>query len=289
MLEELQRIETFPSHISQRDLLERICVRPPYYALKNERFINNIFSAEATAELPQGLTIGPMRPGEISRHGAIAGSCAVALHQPDTDRHFYLATKATYQGFLTEAPYGSRVRFSAAVKEFEKRKARVEVHAYVGASLLATLEVEYSILSVTLFERLNAQRKRATLRLEQLKPVGEYPVQWQGKTGIKVIPHIPLSACAGHFDDFPAAPVALLMDQLADIAERSLGKASYIVKGEVNSANLCWAGERATFTMTKLPHQGEEAYFAGGIQSKDTQVGTMKLWLCASGETLVIS
>jgi hypothetical protein len=215
MLEEIRPVEVASSALPRQDLLARICVRPPYYALHNERFTENIFSAEAVAELPQGLALGPMRPGDISRHGAIAGSCAVALHQRDTHRRFYLARKATYQGFPSEAPYGSTVQFSAAVKELDKRRATAQVHAYVGASLLATLEVEYSILSVTLFERLNAERRRATSRLEHLKPVGEYPVQWQGETGIKMIPQVPQSACAGHFDDFPAAPVALLMDQLA--------------------------------------------------------------------------
>lgn len=185
MLEEIRPVEVASSALPRQDLLARICVRPPYYALHNERFTETIFSAEAVAELPQGLALGPMRPGDISRHGAIAGSCAVALTQRDSLRRFYLATKATYQGFLSEAPYGSPVQFSAAVKDMDKRKARAEIHAYVGAGLLATLEVEYSILSVTLFERLNAERRRTTSKLEHLKPVGEYPVRWQGKRASK--------------------------------------------------------------------------------------------------------
>ena len=79
------------------------------------------------------------------------------------------------------------------------------------------------------------------------------------------------------------------MDQLAHVAERSLGRSSYIAKGEVTSANLCWAGEPATFTMTRLQQEGKASYFTGGIQSRDTEVGTMKLWLCASGGSASLS
>jgi hypothetical protein len=267
------------SMLSREAVLARICVRPPYYALKNERSFRDVFTAEATAELSQGLALGPMRPGDISRHSAIAGSCAIALRQRDAQRRFYLANRATYQGFFLEAPYGSTVQFSAVVKELEKRQAKAEIHAYVGASLLAILEVDYSILTPVLFERLNAHRRRTTERLGTLKPVGEYPVRWQGQTGIRVIPHLPMSACGGHFDDYPAAPVALLMDQLAQIAERSLGHSSYIARGEVTSANLCWAGDTATFSMTKLHHSNGETHFSGGISGNETEVGTMKLWL----------
>ncbi len=286
MLEELKSQEIITSQLSKPELLARICVRPPYYALHNERFDTNIFSAEATADLPKGLSLGPMRPGDISRHGAIAGSCAVALQQRDSQRRFYLATKASYQGFLSSAPYGSNVAFTARVKELDKRQAKADIQAHVGKTLLAILEVEYSILPVTLFERLNAHRKRTTPKLAALKPVGDYPVQWRGDTGVKVIPHVPSSACAGHFDNFPAAPVALLMDQLAQVAERSLGKASYIARGEVTSSNLCWAGDTAIFTMTKVGQQNHESYFTGGIKGREIEVGTMKLWLCAPGETL---
>jgi hypothetical protein len=287
MLEYLGSTEFLTPNLSRQEVLTRICVRPPYYALKNERFIDNVFSAEAKAELAQGLALGPMRPGDISRHAAIAGSCAIALQQRDEQRRFYLAMKATYQGFLTPEPYGSKVQFSATVREFDKRQAKADIRAYVGTSLLAILEVTYSILPVALFERLNTQRRRTTVPLESLKPVGDYPVQWRGDTGIKIIPHVPASACAGHFDDFPAAPVALLMDQLAHIAERSLGTASYIARGEVTSANLCWAGDTATFTMLKQHQNHTETYFTGGIQSRETEVGTIKLWMCAPATTAV--
>lgn len=86
-------------------------------------------------------------------------------------------------------------------------------------------------------------------------------------------------ACGGHFNDFPAAPVALLMDQLAQVAESFVEEPSYIARGEVTAAQLCWAGEEAVFTMTKLHAHPDEAHFEGGICSNGADIETMKLWL----------
>ena len=265
--------------LSREAVLERICVRPPYYALTNEHVFNETFVAEARAELPQGRALGPMRPGDVSRHGAIAGSCVLALRQSDNKRRYYLATQATYQGFPVEAPYGAPVRFEARVNHLDKRRAQAVVHAFVAGEPLAVLDVNYTVLAPTLFERLHATRRRATRRLDTLHPVGDYPVRWTGNRGVRTIPRLPLSACGGHFDDYPAAPVALLMDQLAQVAESFVGKPCYIARGEVTAAQLCWAGEEAVFSMVNLQAGPDEAQFSGGIDSNDAPVGTMKVWL----------
>ncbi len=265
--------------LAQEAVLARICVRPPYYALKGEHVFGGAFVAEACAELPQGKALGPMRPGDVSRHGAIAGSCALALQQQDDKRRFYLATRATYQGFLVQAPYGAPVRFEARVQHLDKRHAVAAVHAFVAGDLLATLEVGYAVLTPTLFERLHAGRRRATPRLDALQPIGDYPVRWTGDQGVRTIPRLPLSACGGHFDGFPAAPVALLMDQLGQVAEHFVGGSSYATRAEVTATQLCWADEQAVFSMAKVWADPDQAYFEGGIRSTEADVGTMKLWL----------
>lgn len=270
-----QHTQAVPRHA----LLERICVRPPYYALRQEHLIEGVFVAEAAAELPRGRAFGPMRPGDISRHGAIAGLCAAALHQRDDKRRFYLATEATFQGSPVHAPYGVPVQFEARVKTLEKRSATASIRAFVEGERLATLEVRYSILAPALFTRLNAHRQRSTPCLGALTPIAEYPICWQGETGTRVIPAVPVEACSGHFDGYPAAPVALLMDQLAQVAERAVPGPSYIARGEVSASRLCWAGEEAVFTMRKLKEGAAETQFAGDIRSQDADVGTMRLWL----------
>lgn len=261
-------------------LLGRICVRPPYFALRKMHTGGGVFVAEAQAELPQGLALGPMRPGELSRHGAIAGLCAVALEQKDAQRRYYLATEATFTGFPSPAPYGSPVRFTAAVTALGKREAGAFVTATCGGERVATLDVGYSVLGTSVFERLNAAKRRPTRRggLE-LEPVSVGTVAWHGNTGVCRIPALPAEMCAGHFDDFPAAPVALLMDQLAQIAERFAGRPSYIASGRIGAARLCWAGDEVVLSMTRLGGDARESRLAGEIASGGLPVGTMTLLL----------
>ena len=268
--------------LSQESVLQRICVKPPYYALNNESYYAGVFRAEASAELAQGSALGPMRPGDISRHGAIAGSCAIALAQSDDEPRYYLATKASYCGMLLEAPYGTPVQFEAKVEQLNKRRAEATIYASVDGRLLATLNTTYSILKPALFDRLNAHRRALTVRSGAMNPIGEYPTRWTGDTGVCTVPSLPASACSGHFDNYPAAPVALLMHQLAQVAEDALPHPSYIARAEVTADSLCWAGEEAVFSMTKMTKVGDElgeSRFDGGISSEGKSVGTMQLWL----------
>lgn len=264
--------------VSQNALLSRICVRPPYFALQNTQLEDGLFIAEARAELPQGLALGPMRPGDLSRHGAITGLCALAMQQKDDQRRYYLATDATFTGYLSQAPYGSTLRFAAEVTELGKRNARAFVTAYTYQERVATLEVEYSILSTLLFERLNANRRQPTSQVA-LKPLMVSGIEWRGNTGVYRIPALPVEMCAGHFDNFPAAPVALLMDQLAQIAERFVDRPSYIASGRVSATRLCWAGDEVTLRVTKVSGDLRETQLEGLIVSDGVPTGGMQLSL----------
>ena len=271
--------ETHPLFLSRADVLQRVFVKPPYYALRNERFANGLFIAEATAEFPQGRALGPMRPGEISRHAAIAGSCAAALSQIDDVARYYLASEAVYEGLVSTAVYGAAVKFEAEVTTLGKRRVGCSVKASTGGMPLARLRVVYSVLKPMIFERLNSHHRTITPYKEMMSWIGDYPTSFSGNTGVKTIPRLPISACAGHFENYPAAPVALLMDQLAQIAESQVAGPSYIEYGEVTATRLCWAGTAITFTMTKLTDEGGRARLAGSILSDDVEVGTMTVWL----------
>ena len=54
-----------PRPVAHDALLERICVRPPYFALHCPQLEGEVFVAEAKAELPQGLALGPMRGSAV--------------------------------------------------------------------------------------------------------------------------------------------------------------------------------------------------------------------------------
>lgn len=219
-----------------------------------------------------------MRPGELSRHSAIAGLCAVAMRQRDAQRRYYLATKATFTGYPSGAPYGSTLQFAARVTEFGKRNAKASITASHQGETVATLEVEYTILNTLVFERLHAFRRQPT-PYTHLEPVLIQTIEWHGNTGVAYLPALPVAMCAGHFDNYPAAPVALLMDQLAQIAERFVQRPSYIAWGEIEATRLCWAGETVKLSMTRLSGDLRETRLHGLIESEGDVAGEMQLLL----------
>lgn len=269
-----QRQHVAPHPVDQAAVLSRICVRPPYFALEHTRLEGETFVAEARAELPQGLALGPMRPGELSRHGAIAGLCALALQQRDDARRYYLATEATFTGYPSAAPYGSPLRFEAAVLELGKRDAQALVTAYARDERVVTLEVGYSVLSATLFERLNAPRRRPTVTgVGVFAPLPVQEIVWHADTGTLRVPALPEGLCAGHFDGFSTAPVALLMDQLAGLGEAFVGRPCHPAWGQISADRLVWAGDEVVFSVTRRGGTLRESHFEGRITSGGGPVG----------------
>ena len=236
------------SEVSEAQLLKRICISRPYYALLNPTCSGHTFYASAVADLPLGAEVGPMSGAEISRHAAISGLCAAALAQEDDSRRFYLAQRAEYQGVPNSAPYGTPVTFAATLQSLGKRGARSEISVQTAGNLLATLTVDYTILTEYAFSRLFRSRYRPT----EPQPVMNIELPGSayssGERSVYEVAALPETVCAGHFADHPALPVALLMGQLGTAAWRLMGSAGWrCVRASVNATDLCWAGERIRF------------------------------------------
>ena len=251
---------TYTDRFDLTDLLHRICVRAPYFALKDLWSEGDRFGATATAERALSNEVGPMQACEISRHAAICGLCAVALSFPDSDRRYYLAQDATYVGFANHAPYGSVVSFEARLVEKNKRQATAEITVTAGDSELAQLRVTYTILNEPSFKRLFRSKYSPNftgLNLHRMPdpPVGEFSFGEQ--TSSLVLESVPEEACAGHFEHYPAMPVAVLMGQLGIVAGRHYGLPYRVEAATMMAADFCWAGESARFDVTP----GAEAGF----------------------------
>lgn len=240
--------------VDRARLLRRICVSAPYFALETLSYASRQFQASAVADLPLGPEAGPMGSTELSRHAAIAGLCCAALAQDDDRRRFYLAQRAEYTSFQVAAPYGSRVTFTAQLRSLDKRSARASISARVGETPVALLEADYTILTEYAFERLFRNRQRPTTAQTEMN------VQMTGVSVIEndrallEVAEVPEVACAGHFENYPALPVALLVGQLGERA------ASLVPSGRlrsmqvsVNATDLCWAGERVRFEAQRVP------------------------------------
>lgn len=266
-----------------QQVLDRICIRPPYFALDDMTLEGRYFVATAAAEAPPYLERGPMPAAEVGRHAAIAGLCHVALSQPDDKRRYYLARRAECRYAPNASPYGTPVRFQTELRSRSKREAQVAVTATADGQPFASLEISYTILTKPAFERLFGDRAKPT-------QTGGNPYRQLLQTSYtrgdgwaeQVIDHMPAGACAGHFDDYPALPVAVLMGQLAYLAGQLVadGPSPFqVLRGQVEASDLCWAGERVRFRVERGKAQASSGRFSCRAYANERPVGEMELWL----------
>lgn len=270
------------------EVLHRIGVQPPYYSLFDVAQEGARFHASAVAESPPYLEVGPMPAAELGRHAAITGSCHAATLQQDDGRRYYLARGAECRYVPNVQPYGSEVRFTSDVAEMSKRACRVSVTATAGGKPLAAFEINYTILTEAAFQRLFRIRAQHTPAAPS--PYGtllQSALTQQGATVEQRIEALPVAACAGHFDGYPALPVAVLMGQLSYLAGRLFGdppRPFRVVRGEVSATDLAWAGETSRFRAWRdgtdeSPESEPLHRFECEALAGDRRVGHMRLWL----------
>jgi len=261
--------ETF-SPVPAASVLPRICVSPPYYALEDLTYDGNL-QARVNASQPQTSEVGPMRASEISRHAAIAGLVCAAMNRESSERHYYLATNAHYRGFKNDAPYGSDVRLEANASH-SKRYAKASVELRAGTPL-ARLDVTYSVLKARLFDKLFAARHRDTPSVTSLAPLPHGELSGGTDRLERRLKVLPDECCAGHFENYPALPVALLVAEVSRLSELVLDTDTFIHEAKVRADKLCWAGDPITFRVERRGSEGRLHHFYGEAASTDG-VGT---------------
>ncbi len=279
--------------VSTDALFPRIEVRPPYFALSDLSLAGLELRATTSAESPAYDEQGPMPAAELGRHAAIVGLAAAAFQQRDDDRRYYLARSAECRYVANGAPYGTPVRFTGRVLELDKRTARAAVDAMAAGAPLASFDVRYTVLTSSAFERLFRIRARPTPYSHS--PYGSLlTTAWQGADDAaeQVVDVLPVEACVGHFDGYPALPVAVLMGQLSFLAGRLHDEPYRVVRGEVEASDLVWAGERARFRVTR-DGVGLDDDTVGAKRYRceawagDRSVAAMTLWLRSVDEARV--
>ncbi len=266
--------------------LRRICVRPPYFALRDGARAGRFLQATAVAESPPYLERGPMPAAEVGRHAAIAGLLHAALEQRDDARRYYLAREATCAYVPNPAPYGAPVGFRTELLDLDRRSAHVRAEARTEEGPLAQIELRYAILTEAAFERLFRHRARPTFAAPS--PFGRLlteTYEHHGDVVSQTIGEIPVASCVGHFDGFPAMPVAVLMGQLAFLAgrlfddDRGAPVPFRVTRGEIAADDLAWAGEAARFVVARDGTDADGRRFACEVDVDGRTVATMELWL----------
>lgn len=268
------------SESTTRLLLDRIGVTPPYFSLGDIALEGERFEATAVAEAPAHFEHGPMTAAEIGRHAAIAGQCSVALAQRDERQRYFLANAAECRYLASDAPYGVPLRFVASTISLEKRRATVRVAVTAARQPVAELEVGYTILPQITFERLFQRRRTATPPAPN--PYGSLldEAYERGGDWAEQLLTVPREYCVGHFDEFPALPVAVVMGQLSYLAGQLMGTPYRVVRGSVRAKDLCWAGERIRFFARRHAAEGSVDHFLCVAETaEEREIGRMDLWL----------
>jgi hypothetical protein len=222
-----------------------------------------------------------MTAAELGRHAAIAGLCRVALAQPDGARRYYLARRAACRYFPSAAPYGSAVTFDASVVALDKRLAQARIKATAGDMRLAEFTVSYAVLNEATFSRLFSFRQRPTSP-GTTSPYGDLLHRdfVRGATWAEQTFTVPEAACAGHFDGYPALPVAVLMGQLSYLAGQLVLPAEQtyrVLEGQIEAEDLCWAGETIVLRAELLKAEDRVQTFLCTGKVGEREVGRMVL------------
>lgn len=268
------------SPILRAHVLNRICVRPPYFALRGLYSVGDTLHATAPTELVLGLEQAPVGAAEMGRHAAILGLCAAALAQPDDARRYYLANRASFNGYPV-AVDADEVRFRAQLSYLDKRRAVAQVAVLADGAPLGELTVDYTVLTESTFSRMFRSKLRPGA--QTLSYEAELAGSWYyGRDDIAfTVPEIPLAVCAGHFEDYPALPVAVLMSYLVRLGGHLVGGLYRSVYGEVKADDLCWAGAGVRFEVERTHREGELHHFRGIAISEERVKGEMTFGLAA--------
>ncbi len=199
-------------------------VTEPYYALTNLTIDDeSVLKANVKKELDCDHEVKGMSYSEAGRHLAILGSLALANSNPVKEKHYYLATKAyvkrVYQDSYEDIDH---VAFMKTVL-FNRKKGVANGHLKTAnGKLVYTITVEYQVLSNSLFERMFKQHKQETPYLEGYNPYRDsiplFDLVKTNESCSATLGTINKDICVGHFDDYPALPVARIAQVLTSIA-----------------------------------------------------------------------
>ena len=250
-----------PSVVPVTSVLPQICVSPPYFALEQLSYDGKL-QARVNASQPQTREAGPMRAAELSRHGAISGLVCAALNQETTEHRYYLATSAHYRAFRNDAPYGSDVQLEAGLTKRSNRYAKAHIELCNDAPV-AELDVTYSVLKSRLFDKLFAAHRNDAVQPSVLTPLPEGILTREGNGFKHHFSNLPVECCAGHFENYPALPVALIVAEMGRLSELILGTDTFVHDAKVRADRLCWAGNPLTFRTELRSSEGDLHRFYG--------------------------
>ncbi|WP_146147549.1 hypothetical protein [Prauserella shujinwangii] len=244
-------------------------------------------------ELPATDELGPITIAEAARHTAILGSCAAASVAPDDRRRYYLATHCDITWLATTPPADDDGFIGYATGGFRdprKAYARTTLTTTTGRPV-ARVDVDYAAFTEEAFSKVFAHLHRPDLTPD---PQANNPyttglplhrLKRDGDTMCAEVRAAP-GDCTGHFDNYPALPVAVLGESMTRLT-------SHLLDNENRTQSLRWLPRGLTFDARRLVPAGEtvrlrarslgpspvEHGFHVSAGSADDTVAEMTMWL----------
>ena len=280
------------SQISQvNELYQLIEVSEPYYALRNVNMVDN----NLVADIPLELTSHPepfgMSLGEAGRHMAILGSLALAKINPAKKKHFYLATDACFER-LHSKPGGAGM-YKGIISKYSIQKRTGEVEGILVSpfnEVLYKASVKYSVIDTVLFQRMFSKQMQNTEKIPYDNPYRNEPKLFGTKLGLKISTAtsgiIEKRNCAGHFDNFPAIPIARLGGSLIKLSGlhfnyvHSREEEYCPKKAIIHASTFIFAGTKIDFNSKVISDEGENGIYIHAMANttKCNNAVEMKLW-----------
>ncbi|MFE0758318.1 hypothetical protein ACFW16_30440 [Inquilinus sp. NPDC058860] len=208
-------------------ICDRIAVQAPYFAFGElealpEGAVRGVFASEQTV----GYERGPVASAEIGRHLAILGSCAAVAGRA-TERIYYLATRARFSTLDGVPPRGAGRGFEATAETVSQDRRSLTAQAIVSdGAPFGHLRCEYQALPERVFQRLFQDYRTEEVPLPGGSPYREpIPLEFDEPQALSLTARSqPLAParCAGHFPGYPAWPVAIIAETIAQVVSRLL-------------------------------------------------------------------
>ncbi|KGM33975.1 hypothetical protein [Inquilinus limosus] len=215
------------SRLDISKICDRIAVQTPYFAFGelqglSSGAVRGVFASEQT----NGYERGPIASAEVGRHLAILGSCAAVAGQA-TERIYYLATKARFSTLDGAQPREAGRIFEATAETVSHDRRSLKAQAIVSDGRpFAHLHCDYQALPERVFQRLFQEYRAAEVPPAEESPYREpIPLEFDAPQALSLTARSqPLAParCAGHFPGYPAWPVAIIAETIAQVVSRLL-------------------------------------------------------------------
>jgi hypothetical protein len=266
-----------------------IMVKYPYNKLFGIKYDGEILEAKVINEYLTEGEEGPIGVAEAGRHLAICGSICLAKEYNFNDSAYFLAIHAKLTRI--DSKIENSDFFSLKTKAIFKGKRNAKIHGEIFSDsneLIFSVEIEYQIIQQNIFQKLFNKNLNTTIIQNNVSPYIKRKnltnlivsnKNAQGDYG-KVLPH----ECEGHFENYPALPVAIVGNLFIDLGIKLFNKhtnntfsKALIIDTEIKALRLAFSGEEVRFsTNLKSIISEDEVIITGEAKVEDEIVSTIE-------------